>query len=57
MRKAVVYVHGTREGELMEENSGRYLFIYDDNYSSEPVSLTMPSSHKKIFISGFPAVF
>jgi hypothetical protein len=24
MRKAVVYVHGTRAGELMEEKSGRF---------------------------------
>ncbi|PXY40373.1 toxin HipA [Flavobacterium cheongpyeongense] len=57
MRKAVVYVHGTRAGELMEEKSGRYLFIYDDDYSSEPVSLTMPSSHKKYSFLDFPPFF
>jgi serine/threonine-protein kinase HipA len=57
MRKAVVYVHGARAGELIEEESGRYVFTYDDDYSLDPVSLTMPVNHKKYSFLDFPPFF
>lgn len=57
MRKAIVYVHDIRAGELIEEKNGGYLFEYDDNYTSEPVSLTMPVAHKKYSFLSFPSFF
>jgi serine/threonine-protein kinase HipA len=46
MRKARVYVHKHLAGELLERDSGSYLFTYDAAYLSmegaKPISLTMP---------------
>ncbi|TDO67875.1 serine/threonine-protein kinase HipA [Flavobacterium chryseum] len=57
MRKAIVYVHDSRAGQLIEEEGGRYIFAYDDDYASDPVSLTMPVSHKKYSFLSFPSFF
>lgn len=47
MRKAIVYVHNNRAVVLNEVSPAEYYFEYDNNYESEPVSLTMPISQKK----------
>lgn len=51
MRKASVYRNGELIGSLTEENTGRYIFEYDDDWyrdSSKPaVSLTLPRSQKR----------
>lgn len=57
MRKAIVYVHNVKAGELLEEGNGSYVFEYDEDYSAEPVSLTMPIAHKKYSFLNFPPFF
>ncbi|MFG4005104.1 toxin HipA [Flavobacterium aquidurense] len=57
MRKAIIYVHGVRAGELIEEKNGGYVFTYDDAYSLEPVSLTMPVDYKIYSFLNFPPFF
>lgn len=56
MRKAIVYVHNIRAGILSQENQG-YKFVYDDGYNGEPVSLTMPKTHKVYSFDRFPSFF
>ena len=51
MRKAKVYNFGIPAGELIEIERGRkYKFVYFDDYSGSPVSLTMPVETKRIYI-------
>lgn len=57
MRKAIVYVHNNRAGVLTEVSPAEYYFEYDNNYESEPVSLTMPISQKKYSYNSFPPFF
>ena len=57
MRKSIVFVHDKRAGVLSQEDSGNYLFIYDDNYEGENVSLTMPKTQKEYHYTGFPPFF
>ncbi|MBF4471532.1 HipA N-terminal domain-containing protein [Flavobacterium sp. HJJ] len=57
MRKAIILVHGKRAGVLIEENSGSYEFLYDEQYEGEAVSLTMPLTHKKYSFAKFPSFF
>ena len=57
MRKAIVYVHNNRAGVLTEVSPAEYYFEYDDNYESEPISLTMPISQKKYSYNSFPPFF
>jgi serine/threonine-protein kinase HipA len=57
MRKAIVYVHDIRAGELIEDENGRYTFIYDADYGLAPVSLTMPIQQKKYSFESFPPFF
>ncbi|AOW09979.1 HipA N-terminal domain-containing protein [Flavobacterium gilvum] len=57
MRKAVIYVHDVRAGELMEEENGGYVFAYDEEYSLEPVSLTMPVTQRNYSFLTFPPFF
>ena len=42
MRQGKVYVNGTEAGILQEEDGGRYVFSYNDDYKGRPVCLTMP---------------
>ena len=42
MRQGKVYVNGTEAGILQEDDSGRYVFSYKDDYQGRPVCLTMP---------------
>jgi serine/threonine-protein kinase HipA len=57
MRIAYTYIHNIKAGQLIEDDLGKYSFIYDDNYSLEPVSLTMPVSQKKYYFENFPPFF
>ncbi len=51
MRVVEIYRNGAFAGTLKEENTGLFVFRYDDNYyndSSQPaVSLTLPKSQKE----------
>lgn len=57
MRKAIVMVHGTRAGILIESTSGEYFFEYDEKYDGEVVSLTMPLKQKRYSYQSFPSFF
>ncbi|MEO5788610.1 MAG: HipA N-terminal domain-containing protein [Gelidibacter sp.] len=57
MRKAIVFVHGKRAGILTEISANHYSFEYDQNYEDDPVSLTMPTRHKKYSYTSFPPFF
>jgi serine/threonine-protein kinase HipA len=57
MRKAVVYAHGKRAGVLTEISPQEYMFTYDDDYSGQAISLTMPVDQKKFSFNGFPPFF
>ena len=56
MKKAKIYNFGVLTGVLIEREKG-YSFIYDDNYSGEPISLTMPLKQKEFFYETFPPFF
>ena len=58
MRKAHVFLHDLKAGELLELEKGRkYVFEYDSNYNGSPVSVTMPLSRKKFHFDNFPPFF
>ena len=57
MRKAIILVHNRDAGVLIEDNSGSFQFVYNDNYEGEPVSLTMPLSSKVYTFNTFPSFF
>ena len=58
MRKAKVYNFTEYAGELIEyERNNSYKFIYDDNYSGRPISLTMPINKKEYEYQNFPPFF
>ena len=57
MRKTVVYAHGKRAGVLTEISPQEYMFTYDDDYSGQAISLTMPVDQKKFSFNGFPPFF
>ena len=58
MKIAEVFVHGVKAGELIEiEMEKKYEFIYEEGYSGEPVSLTMPIDQEKQIFTNFPPFF
>ena len=57
MRQAIILTHGKRAGILTEVATNDYNFEYDQNYTGEPVSLTMPTNHKKYSYKSFPPFF
>ena len=58
MRIAKVYVNNTFAGNLTEEiKNQKYKFSYDDSYSGNPVSLTMPVNIKVFHYNSFPSFF
>ena len=58
MRIAKVYVNNTFAGNLTEEiKNQKYKFSYDDSYSGNPVSLTMPVETKEFHFNSFPPFF
>lgn len=58
MRKADVFLHEKKAGELLELEKGNlYVFEYDMDYEGPPVSVTMPSSQNKYIFDQFPPFF
>lgn len=57
MRQARVYVNNNAAGVLKETSATTYEFIYDDTYQSQPISLTMPTSHRIYEFQRFPPYF
>jgi serine/threonine-protein kinase HipA len=57
MRKAEVYVKGILAGFLIEESASKYIFKYDSDYNSYPISLTMPVENKVFEFESFPPFF
>lgn len=57
MRKANVYVKNILAGILEEENRHHYRFSYIPEYTSSPVSLTMPINNKIYEFEQFPPFF
>lgn len=57
MRKAEVYVNKKRAGVLIAHQPNFYEFIYDEDYSGHPISLTMPVHKKKFEYALFPSFF
>lgn len=58
MRKAKVNNFGNPAGELIEIEPGhKYKFVYFDDYSGKPISLTMPVNQKEYEFNEFPPFF
>ena len=58
MRKAKVYVKGIEAGILTELVLGKaYVFEYDEGYTGNEVSLTMPANQKVYEYDHFPPFF
>ena len=57
MRQALVKVHDTDAGILIQENNRTYRFEYFSEYQGMPVSLTMPTTQKIYIFDAFPAFF
>lgn len=56
MRKAKVFNFGKLAGHLFEKD-GKYVFLYNNNYSGPPVSLSMPLEKKEYVFDRFPPFF
>ena len=57
MRQAVIFVNGARAGILYDHTGQKYSFVYDRDYSGEPVSLTMPLEKERFEFDSFPPFF
>ena len=58
MKKAEVFVHEKKAGILKEIEKGKnYRFSYYEDYTGEPVSLTMPVEKQVYEYTGFPPFF
>jgi serine/threonine-protein kinase HipA len=58
MRRADVFMQGRPAGILEEIEKGRrYRFIYFDDYSGTPISLTMPVRERSFDFDRFPPFF
>lgn len=57
MRRARVYVCGQPAGVLEQHEAGRCVFRYDDGYTGEPVSLSMPVRQRQHEFEGLPPFF
>lgn len=58
MRKAEIFLHEAKAGELSEvEKNKKYIFEYDDLYSGPAVSVTMPVNQKRYEFNQFPPFF
>jgi serine/threonine-protein kinase HipA len=58
MRRADIYMQGKRAGILEEIEKGKhYRFLYIEDYSGPPVSLTMPVRERSFDFDRFPPFF
>jgi len=56
MKKAKIYNFGIFAGVLIEEEK-KFIFQYDENYSGQPVSLSMPIIQRNYTYNKFPPFF
>lgn len=56
MRRALVFIHDTEAGTLVEQD-GQYVFTYRESYQGPPLSLTMPVQIKEFRFIQFPPFF
>jgi serine/threonine-protein kinase HipA len=55
MRRALILFQGASAGILEEHSKAKnYIFRYNDDYSGEPVSLTLPINTKEFTFNMFP---
>jgi serine/threonine-protein kinase HipA len=58
VRIAKVFNFGIYAGDLIEDEKGaKYRFIYCEEYSGPPVSLTLPSNRREYDFNKFPPFF
>lgn len=58
MRKANVYFLGELAGVIEEvEKNKRYKFVYENDYTGNPISLTMPVIKSEYLFESFPPFF
>lgn len=57
MRKAAVFINGTKAAELIEHNSKSYELNYEQNYQGLAISLTLPVKRKPFTFNQFPTFF
>lgn len=58
MRKVKVFNYGKYAGDLIEfEKNKLYRFIYSEEYTGTPVSLTMPMDKREYEFTEFPPFF
>lgn len=58
MRKAEVYLHDRKAGNLVEEKkNSRYRFGYHSEYDGPPISVTMPVEQREYEFDRFPPFF
>lgn len=57
MRQAQVFQNGRLAGRLEEISDERYHFTYEENFTGDPVSLTMPLRQRAYEFDRFPPVF
>jgi serine/threonine-protein kinase HipA len=57
MRKAQVFFDSVLAGQLIELDKNQFAFEYDESYSGNAISLTMPVSKKRFEFEEFPPFF
>lgn len=57
MRQARIYMHGIPAGVLSELTPQSYRFVYDEDYTGPPISLTMPVKTHTFLYETFPPFF
>jgi len=58
MRTAIILISGIQTGRLEEiEFNRKYRFVYNEDYSGPPVSLSMPLSSREYVYDRFPPFF
>jgi serine/threonine-protein kinase HipA len=58
MRKADVYLKGTKVGVLIEdEEANHFTFEYLDEYDGSPISVTLPVRQTRFEFDSFPPFF
>jgi serine/threonine-protein kinase HipA len=57
MKSATILVHNLKAGILQQDSPKSFSFTYDDGYTQEPVSLTMPVTKKCYTFTNFPPFF
>lgn len=57
MRIAAIFINGVKAAVLIENNKSSYEIKYSEDYSGNPLSLTMPVQKKTFSFSQFPTYF